>query len=107
MAKETEGKKRGWQQEAAKLKDVLIYIFLGGGGISLRTYALITKTDGETQASNLSLRCLGLSDRKHENCKTRLFFFFWGGRVVGPAGSIWLGCTRNAMLGMGVVVPWG
>lgn len=31
MAKEMEGKKRGWQQEAAKLKDVLIYFFWGGG----------------------------------------------------------------------------
>lgn len=31
MAKEMEGKKRGWQQEAAKLEDVLIYIFLEGG----------------------------------------------------------------------------
>lgn len=67
-----------------------IYIF-GGEEISLRTCVLITKNDGETQASNLSLRCLGLSDRKHENCKTRLFVFFFGGRGSWPC---WLNMVR-------------
>lgn len=40
-------------------------------------YASTPKTTGETQAGNLGLRCLRVSDVKHTNCKQRSGFF-WG-----------------------------
>lgn len=41
-------------------------------------YVLTPKTTGEMQAGNWRLRCLGLSDVKHTNCKQMLGFLEGG-----------------------------
>lgn len=68
--------------EAGRFTYLYAHVLILLGNFFADIYVLTPKTTGEMQSGNMRLRCLGLSDAKHTNCKQRLFF--WGG---GGGGS--------------------